>query len=401
MSIPKKYLPRSLSNKDKKTQEKELKKSRKLYKQKKYHSRPKINSFKSKKSKHVINAINMYNVENISPSFKLAKATGCSVEGLKKIVKKGQGAYYSSGSRPSQTAHSWGNARLASAITGGKACKVDYHVLEEHCESNSKALKLANDFIKKNSKLRKVAKVKKMRGGKNSSKNKLVKPYRKSDTGRLHFSDYPDFKPNLTPKQIFQKGSFGGTYFRPIYCTVNKKHYKNFHKKYPVDWFKGLKDDQLTRDYEDYDIKVNKYKVKVGLTLQDWQNYGWINKLHPYGWVNWYCDFYMGKRSNDDDRQVQRWINMKRFIIPLVKEIKEKNANFDDPEISPGRRQTLQHWGFELLEKDYHFYLSKKSNEKKEKKEKEEKEEKKNKKKKSTEKKKKGNKITSSMFDIF
>ena len=62
---------------------------------------------------------------------------------LLKIVKKGQGAYYSSGSRPNQTAHSWGIARLASAITSGKAAAIDYKILEEGCNKNSKALKLA------------------------------------------------------------------------------------------------------------------------------------------------------------------------------------------------------------------------------------------------------------------
>ena len=61
---------------------------------------------------------------------------------FKTIVKKGQGAYYSSGSRPNQTAHSWG-ARLASAVTGGKSSQIDYHILEKYCKKNSKALRLA------------------------------------------------------------------------------------------------------------------------------------------------------------------------------------------------------------------------------------------------------------------
>ena len=50
---------------------------------------------------------------------------------------------FSSGSRPNQTAHSWGYARLASTITGGKAASVDYHILEKYCQPSSKALKLA------------------------------------------------------------------------------------------------------------------------------------------------------------------------------------------------------------------------------------------------------------------
>jgi hypothetical protein len=62
---------------------------------------------------------------------------------LRKIVNKGQGAYYSSGSRPNQTSHSWGLARLASSISGGKASAVDYKILEQGCTKSSKALKLA------------------------------------------------------------------------------------------------------------------------------------------------------------------------------------------------------------------------------------------------------------------
>ncbi len=37
------------------------------------------------------------------------------------------------------------------------------------------------------------------------------------------FKDHPEFIPNLTPRQIFKMGSFGGTYFRPIYSSITKK----------------------------------------------------------------------------------------------------------------------------------------------------------------------------------
>tara|TARA_R110002012_G_scaffold83682_2_gene210358 strand:- start:9455 stop:9859 length:405 start_codon:yes stop_codon:yes gene_type:complete len=45
--------------------------------------------------------------------------------GQEKIILKGKGAYYSSGSRPNQTAHSWGLARLASVILGGPSRRID------------------------------------------------------------------------------------------------------------------------------------------------------------------------------------------------------------------------------------------------------------------------------------
>ena len=159
--VPIKYVPKRLTRKDKKKARKELKKSRKAYKKGKYYTRKKVKSFKSKKSNHVINAMKIYKVKSVSASPKLAKKSGCSVTGLKKLVSKGAGAYYSSGSRPNQTAISWGRARMASAITGGKAAAVDFKILEKYCKPSSKALKLAKKAKKKHGYgTRKVRKVK-------------------------------------------------------------------------------------------------------------------------------------------------------------------------------------------------------------------------------------------------
>lgn len=143
LTVPLKYVPSHMSEKDKETQVRMLKKSRKMYKKNEYFVRKPMTSFTSKPSHHVKNAKKMYNIENISPNKQLAKATGCSVKALKEIVKKGQGAYYSSGSRPNQTAHSWGLARLASSITSGKSAVVDYHILENGCDHRKKTFQLA------------------------------------------------------------------------------------------------------------------------------------------------------------------------------------------------------------------------------------------------------------------
>ena len=91
----------------------------------------------------------MYNIENVAPNNELAKKTGCSLSALKQIVRKGEGAYYSSGSRPNQTAQSWGLARLASSITAGKSAAVDYNILEKGCDHNKKAFLLAKKSRKK------------------------------------------------------------------------------------------------------------------------------------------------------------------------------------------------------------------------------------------------------------
>jgi len=152
-----KYLPKNLSLKDKKIQSKMLQKSQKMYKKGLYYTRKKINSYKSIKSKHILKAMKMYHIEKIGATNELSKKTKCSKESLKKIINKGEGAYYSSGSRPNQSAQSWGIARLASAITSGKAALVDYHILEKGCKKSSKALILAKK-LKKTTKLRKSKK---------------------------------------------------------------------------------------------------------------------------------------------------------------------------------------------------------------------------------------------------
>ena len=163
--VPIKYLPKRLTRKDAKKYSSELKKSRRDYKRGKYHTRKRVKSFKSKESPHITKAKKMYGLENITASNELAKKTGCSVKALEKIVKKGQGAYYSSGSRPNQTGHSWGRARLASAITGGKSAAVDYKILSEGCSPKSKALRLAKTARKKHGYgTRRVPKTK-MKGG--------------------------------------------------------------------------------------------------------------------------------------------------------------------------------------------------------------------------------------------
>ena len=149
MKITRRYLPKILTIKDRKKQSKELKKSRRLYKKGIYYTRKNVASYPHKKSQHIIKAQKIYNIDKIGATPELAKATGCSVKALEKIISKGEGAYFSSGSRPNQSGQSWGIARLASSITAGKAAARDYNILESGCKPNSKALRLAKQAKKK------------------------------------------------------------------------------------------------------------------------------------------------------------------------------------------------------------------------------------------------------------
>lgn len=143
MQITRRYVPNRLTARDRRKQASELKKSRRAYRHGLYHTRARVASFKSRRSPHIANAERMYKVSHIGATAELASATGCTRSALAKIINKGAGAYYSSGSRPNQTAQSWGVARLASAITAGKAAAVDYAILEKGCRKGSRVLTLA------------------------------------------------------------------------------------------------------------------------------------------------------------------------------------------------------------------------------------------------------------------
>jgi hypothetical protein len=149
MLLPEKYLPTKLTKKDRQRQFLMLLKSRHFYKKHKYYSRKPVASYKSKPSKHISKARKIYGITSIRPSQELATKTGCSINALKQIVKKGEGAYYSSGSRPNQTAHSWGMARLASSLTAGKSAAVDYNILQKGCDHRKKAFYYAKQSRKK------------------------------------------------------------------------------------------------------------------------------------------------------------------------------------------------------------------------------------------------------------
>jgi hypothetical protein len=160
-----------------------------------------------------------------------------------------------------------------------------------------------------------------------------------------------EFEPNLTPQEVLQKGSFGGTYWRPI--KYKNKIYKDQHLKYKF----GLDDSVLTLEWDKYDKKINKYGVKVGQTFEEWLEKDWISDHDPYGWFQWYCNYHSGRRCSDDERQMKRWASLAgkngRFKKWLVTLIIKKEGNWNDVSISPKIRQTLLHWGYELTKKDF------------------------------------------------
>jgi len=181
----------------------------------------------------------------------------------------------------------------------------------------------------------------------------------KNKDGILIFPDYPQFKPNLTPKEILQLGSFGGTYFRIIKSGVTGQTYHDAWKEFPTDWYDGL---NIKRHISSptYDKSINYYKAKCGGDLHMWESSGWITAVDPFGWFQWYCRFYLGRRCSDDNRQVGRalgvmgetgrWRN--NLINKCLSTSKPVEKVVDDVTIAPVVRQLLQHWGYRLTIKD-------------------------------------------------
>ena len=142
------------------------------------------------------------------------------------------------------------------------------------------------------------------------------------------FPDHLDFTPNISPYEMFKLGVMGGAYWRPIYSSIVKKNLKNQHKKYKWD----IPEDMLSSPIQD-PLK-NHFKVKAGLSLEEWESRNWITHHDPYGWISWFTNFYNGRRIPEEDRrQIDRWIAyMKRWR-------NRKN-------MSNVMKQGLLHWGW-------------------------------------------------------
>lgn len=117
---------------------------------------------------------------------------------------------------------------------------------------------------------------------------------------------FADFKPNVTPRKMFEYGVFGGTYWRPIDSGISGKKLSNEHKKFI--YFDRISEDKLTSIR--CDVSKNYFGKRSGQSLKVWESKGWITKHDPYGWVQWYCNYRKGRRiPGEDERQIKRWLN--------------------------------------------------------------------------------------------
>jgi hypothetical protein len=156
--------------------------------------------------------------------------------------------------------------------------------------------------------------------------DKMQRGYRYELTEPAGKNFDPRFKPQLTPKEMLELGVFGGRYMRD--CT----------DEFPAEWFTHAK---FAKDA--HDKSLNFFKVDASLPLIEWLRHGWVYKEDPRGWFQWYCRYYMGRRiAGEDDRQIRRWVNMKRHALAVV-----NNCTAGDYSCRPRQRQALLHWAYD------------------------------------------------------
>jgi len=135
---------------------------------------------------------------------------------------------------------------------------------------------------------------------------------------------YKLFKPQLTPKKMLELGVFGGSYFG---LRI---------KEYPKSWFKNAKTSAK------FEVNLNRFRVKSGMSKKQWLEKGWIFKEDPLGWFQWYCRFSIGRRiPHIDEIQIKRWKNFRRHVTAI-----KKNCESSDINCRRRQRQAILQWAY-------------------------------------------------------
>ena len=147
--------------------------------------------------------------------------------------------------------------------------------------------------------------------------------YRLAEPAGRNFD--PRFRPELTPRQMLRLGVFGGKYMTD--CRA----------EFPASWFRGAKLSPGFRDPE-----MSYFGVDASQPLSVWRSKGWLSEEDPRGWFQWYCRYYLGRRIEDDERQIRRWVAMRRHLNQLRRACRPR-----DLDCRPRQRQALLHWAYD------------------------------------------------------
>ncbi|WWC72394.1 uncharacterized protein I206_106356 [Kwoniella pini CBS 10737] len=181
----------------------------------------------------------------------------------------------------------------------------------------------------------------------------------RGDDGRLIFEGRWKgvFTPNLTPEEMFKGGAFGGGFFADTYSNILKTPLNSIDDLHSLPFTLSNSEELLIN--QSPDGENNRWKVRAGQSLQEWEKAGWIWAEDPRGWAQWYTRFWDGRRCRDDDRQVRRWLKVAgstgRFKRALLKKLMQSGgkSSIADEDIGAVLRQCLWQWAYELNEKEF------------------------------------------------
>jgi hypothetical protein len=135
----------------------------------------------------------------------------------------------------------------------------------------------------------------------------------------------PGFAPELTPAEMLRLGVFGGKYMTDC------------RREFPATWFTRAKLCAAR-----HDPSLNHFGVNASQPLSEWRRKRWVSGQDPRGWFQWYCRYYMGRRSPDDERQIRRWRAIRRHAASIT-----KNCEKGDLDCRRRQRQALLHWAYD------------------------------------------------------
>lgn len=162
--------------------------------------------------------------------------------------------------------------------------------------------------------------------------DKMQRGYRYDLVVPMGRSFDPEFKPDLTPKEMLALGVFAGKYMTDC------------RKEFPANWFARAKLAEKHRDKE-----LNYFGVDASNPLSVWRAKGWLHKDDPRGWFQWYCRYYCGRRLPDIDTvQIKRWRAFQRHFA----QVKKNCPPFKKSKLSecrPKQRQALLQWAYDCF----------------------------------------------------
>ncbi|KAI0512723.1 hypothetical protein F5B22DRAFT_637540 [Xylaria bambusicola] len=183
----------------------------------------------------------------------------------------------------------------------------------------------------------------------------------RDDEGNYHFESHPIFTPNKSPEAMIREGSFGGSYWRPLYSRRLRTTISDDWQELPTSWKDGISVERYLAS-PTYNPEVNKYGVACGQSIEEWEAAGWIDHRYDVrGWFQWYCRFWLGRRCEDDERQISRWRKcvgatgrwrralLKKYVQNGVRTVTDEDDEVDEKkEVSPVVHQTCHHWAWEV-----------------------------------------------------